>query len=189
MGTDKGEKRTNSNFIQVILLLMMILAVPAMGQENETAADTQEATPAITQEESAADWYNKGMYLYTVSNYDDALKAFDEVLKIYPQSADAWNSRGTVLGSQKKYDEALRSFGMAVSINSSFAEAWCNMGMIYDLQGDINSAIQCYNKATVANPSYQKAWYLKNRHLDAIGIGHSSLYKEMAAEQGLTTYN
>jgi tetratricopeptide (TPR) repeat protein len=133
-----------------IILIVMALAVPALGQTDATY------------------WFNKGMDLYNQDNATGSLDAYNKVLEINPQNDEAWNNKGIDLGLLGRYDEALQAFDMATSINSSYAEAWYNMGVIFDIQGDLDSAIHAYNKATIINPSYQKALVNKNYDIDII---------------------
>ena len=143
---------TNSRFVQVLLLLTMALATPAMGQTNET------------------DWLNVGMDFYRQDKLEEAIQAYDKAIEINPQDAEAWNNKGTALGMQGRYEEALVAFGKAIEINSSYAEAWYNMGAVFDLQGYYYPAIRAYNEATRINPEYQKAWEAKNEVIGIIGL-------------------
>ena len=166
-----GGRATNSSLIPVLLLLIVAFTAPALGQINATQLNESEL-------------YNVGMVLYTQDRYNDSLQAFNEVLDINPLNAYAWKMRGIDFGYLRNYNEALFSFYRAASINSSDAEIWYNIGRIYDLEGDLDSAIKAYNRATEINPNYQNAWFNKNQDMDAMGIGHSSLYNELTGHAG-----
>jgi len=86
---------------------------------------------------------------------------------------------GIDLGYMHQYDQAITAFEKAAEINSSDSEPWYNIGRIYDLEGDPNDAIAAYNHATEIDPNYQAAWFYKNQDMDAMGIGHTSLYNEL----------
>jgi tetratricopeptide (TPR) repeat protein len=161
-----GGRATNSSLISVLLLLIVTFTAPALGQINATQLNETE-------------WFNVALTLYNQERFNDSLQAFNKVIEIDPLNAYAWNYRGADLGLLGKNDEALASFGEAARINSSYAEPWYNIGRIYDIEGDLDSAIKAYNRATEINPNYQNAWFNKDQDMDAMGIGHSSLYNEL----------
>ena len=44
------------------------------------------------------------------AKYDEAIKAYDEAIKLDPNIADAWNNKGwSALNGQGKYDEAIKA--------------------------------------------------------------------------------
>jgi tetratricopeptide (TPR) repeat protein len=157
----------NSSLIPILLLLIVAFTAPALGQINTTQLNESE-------------WFNVALTLYNQDRYNDSLQAYNNVIAIDPLNAVAWNNRGIDLALLGKDTEALMSFGRAGSINASYAEPWYNMGVIYDRENDLDSAIKAYNRATQINPNYQRAWFNKNQDMDAMGIGHSSLYNELS---------
>eukprot|EP00828_Plagiopyla_frontata_P026238 TRINITY_DN3410_c0_g2_i2.p2 TRINITY_DN3410_c0_g2~~TRINITY_DN3410_c0_g2_i2.p2 ORF type:complete len:124 (-),score=10.78 TRINITY_DN3410_c0_g2_i2:101-472(-) len=46
---------------------------------------------------SSATWNNKGLALYYLSKYSDAIKCYDQALEIDPTNSYAWNNKGIVL--------------------------------------------------------------------------------------------
>ena len=44
-------------------------------------------------------WYNKGIALDNLGKYDEAIKAYDEAIKLDPNDAVAWNNKGVALFS------------------------------------------------------------------------------------------
>ena len=43
------------------------------------------------------DWFNKGVALGNQGNYDDAIKAFDEAIKLGSDHAEIYNNKGNAL--------------------------------------------------------------------------------------------
>ena len=58
-----------------------------------------------------------GFALNKQGKYDEAIKAYDEAIRINPQSSGAWSNRGVALVNQGNYDEATKSFDAALLIN------------------------------------------------------------------------
>jgi len=65
--------------------------------------------PVVSSQQTAEEWYNKGVDLYNQGNYDEAIKCYDEAIKLNPQLTEAWSNKGVVLGEQGNYDEAINA--------------------------------------------------------------------------------
>jgi tetratricopeptide (TPR) repeat protein len=48
--------------------------------------------PSLVEAKTADEWINEGIELGQAGKDDEAIKAFDEELKINPQYAEAWNN-------------------------------------------------------------------------------------------------
>jgi len=63
-------------------------------------------------------WYNKGLALYNLRKYDEAIKCCDEAIRINPEYADAWYFKGIALDNLGEYDEAIKCHNEAIRINN-----------------------------------------------------------------------
>ena len=79
--------------------------------------------------------------------YDEAIKAYDEAIRLDPNLAEAWNNKGNALYSQGKYDEAIKAYDEAIRLDPNFADAWCNKGNALDDKGKYDEAIKAYDEA------------------------------------------
>ena len=136
----------------IALALILACAAPVCAGENETAID----------------WFMKGLDLYGQGKYNESLEAYNRALELDPNDFEAWNNKGIDQGLLGRYDEALESFENAVALNESYAEAWYNMGVIYDFKGYFHTAVQAYKRATQINPAYQKALVRRNIDTDIV---------------------
>jgi tetratricopeptide (TPR) repeat protein len=141
----------------VTMALILTFIAPTGGQTNETAVD----------------WFIKGLALYNQEKYSESLDAYNMALELDQKDSEAWNNKGIDLGLLGRNDEALDAFKNAVALNESYAEAWYNMGVIYDFKGDYYTAVQAYKRATQLKSSYQKA--LVNRNIDTDVVMSRSL--------------
>jgi len=66
--------------------------------------------------------------LYLQGKLDEAIKAYDEAIRINPLDAEAWDGRGNALGDQGKYDEAIKAYDEAIRLEPNNAVVWSNKG-------------------------------------------------------------
>lgn len=59
---------------------------------------------------TSREWIDHGDKLFVQNKYEESILAYDNAIKIDPQSSDAWNNKGKALDAIGKYDEAIRSF-------------------------------------------------------------------------------
>ncbi len=93
------------------------------------------------------EWVNYGNQLWRSFRYDEAVKAFDEALKINPNFSPALYARGLVLDRQNKDEEALASFEKATESEPRFYEAWRERGRILSSLKRYPEALESIDKA------------------------------------------
>jgi tetratricopeptide (TPR) repeat protein len=67
-------------------------------------------------QQTAENWFDKGTALSNHGKYDEAIKAYDEAIKLDPNYAAAWNDRGIALDESGKYEEAIQAYNKALEI-------------------------------------------------------------------------
>jgi tetratricopeptide (TPR) repeat protein len=60
--------------------------------------------------DNAEAWYSKGVAFIQQSKLDEAIKAFDEAIRLNPKDTEAWNNKGNALSQQGKYNESIEAF-------------------------------------------------------------------------------
>ena len=121
-------------------------------------------------QQTAEDWFNKGIVLYNQDKYDEAIKAFDEAIKLDPKYAYAWNGKGIALADQGKYDEAIEAYDEAIKLDPKDARTWYNKGITLgkDL-GRYDEAIKAFDEAIKLDPKLAMAWNNKGTALKLLG--------------------
>ena len=71
-------------------------------------------------------WGNKGTAFAGQGNYDKAIQAYDEAIRLDPNHANVWNNKGYALYDQGKYDEAIKCYDEALRLNPNFTAAQNN---------------------------------------------------------------
>ena len=92
-------------------------------------------------------WRNKGSALYFLGKYDEAIKCYDESIKIDPSNPVVWNNKGLALYYLGKFDEAIASYEHAITIDPSDADAWNSKGNSLNSLKKYEEAKKCYDKA------------------------------------------
>lgn len=99
--------------------------------------------------------------------YDEALKCFDEAIKLDPDNAEFHVEKGNLLAMQGKNIEALHCYDKAIDINPRSADAWKYKGDVYMVLGRYGEALRCFDEVTKLDPNNEIAWLcLGNLHQD-----------------------
>ena len=62
-------------------------------------------------------WYNKGAALSIQGKYDEAIKAYDEAIRLDPNFAMSWNNKGLALIDQGKLNESVEANDEAIKLD------------------------------------------------------------------------
>jgi len=62
--------------------------------------------------------------------YEDAVKAYEEAIKIDPQNADFWAGKGLAFQYLEAYPEAIAAFQKALELNPNHAQAKQNLEFV-----------------------------------------------------------
>jgi tetratricopeptide (TPR) repeat protein len=121
---------------------------------------------------SAEDWFNEGVALDDQGNYADAIKAYDEAVKLDPNYAEAWYNNGNALYRQGKYDESIKAFNEAIKAydeaikqDPNDANLCYGKGNALNARGKYDDAIKAYDEAIRLDPNYAEAWNNKGEVL------------------------
>lgn len=95
-----------SHFIFLLSLITFFVVSPIMG---DTGNDTE--------------WIEKGIILLNLSQYNDALSAFNKATRINPTDDLAWIGKGYAFYQLGYFDEALVAFEKATEINPQNIDA------------------------------------------------------------------
>ncbi|MBW4497639.1 MAG: serine protease [Oscillatoria princeps RMCB-10] len=109
------------------------------------------------------DWVNYGNQLWRVFRDDEAVKAFDEAIKINPNLYQAWYARGLAL--DEKYQEALGSFERATQLKPDLYEAWRERGNALYFLKRYPEALASYDKAIAINDKDSLLYMLRGELL------------------------
>jgi len=113
--------------------------------------------------------FNMGSTYLATGRYADAVRAFENVVKINPKNEVAWNNLGSALSKLEKHEDALHCYEKALEINPNFEIAWNNKGNALARLGRFEEALRCYDEAISIRHDYHDAWVNKGYVLVKIG--------------------
>ena len=110
------------------------------------------AIPPILYADDAEDHFNRGIDLYEKGEYDRAIDAFSQALRLLDPNdnaliAAANYNRGNANVKKGECDKAIADFSEAIRLNPSHALAYLNRGIAFKKKGEYDKAIADYNRA------------------------------------------
>ena len=102
--------------------------------------------------------FNRGVDYSDQGDYENAIEAYDEAIRLDPQDAYAYNNRGNAYKYLGKYERAIQDFDEAIRLAPDDADAYHNRGNAYALLDQYERAIEDYDEAIRLNPKYAKAY-------------------------------
>ncbi len=124
-------------------------------------------------------WYNKGVALGELGKYDEAIKAYNEAIRVNPDLIVAWFQKGNALHKQGKYDAAIKTYDAAIRLDPKYPIIWSNKGVSLGNQGRYDEAIKCYDEAIRLDPNSDDAWNNKG----------NALYKQGKNDEAIRAYD
>jgi tetratricopeptide (TPR) repeat protein len=137
-----------------------------------------EALLTIHSQKTKQDWLQEGIALYNLKRYEEALTAFEQTIRLYPNYAVAYGGKGNTLRNLKRYEEALTAYEQAVQLDPNFAYAYYNKGTALRNLKRYEEALAAYGQAILLNPNYADAYNNKG----------NTLYELKRYEEALTAY-
>ncbi|MEJ2430175.1 MAG: tetratricopeptide repeat protein [Deltaproteobacteria bacterium] len=101
--------------------------------------------------------YNLGTALDKQGRTDDAIKHYQEALRIKPDYAEAHNNLGIALDKQGRIDDAIKHYQETLRIEPDNGEAHNNLGIDLDRKGRIDDAIKHYQETLRIEPDNAEA--------------------------------
>ena len=121
------------------------------------STSSHQAQTIVNRLDEAEKKINLALSLSQKGNYQEALKLYEEALKLAPNYSLAWYNQGRILFKLNRLKDALHSNQTALAINNNWGtaqpyHAWNNRGVILARLGRFNEALQSYQQALAIVP-------------------------------------
>ncbi|HXE53542.1 MAG TPA: tetratricopeptide repeat protein [Tepidisphaeraceae bacterium] len=132
-----------------------------LGMVLATAGLAAQAIPVLRQAlalRARPEAYNNlANALQAVGNFDEALEAYQQCLRLAPNYADAHNNLAIVLKQKGRFDEAITHFRKSLELRPGNHEARYNLGLALKAVGRLDEAVDAFRQALEQRPDYAEA--------------------------------
>jgi len=105
----------------------------------------------------ANSWNNLGLLAAREGHTDEAIRDFQEALKLSPDHIIALINLGSAYRQQKGWDDARKTYERALEVNANDAEANYGLGMVFAQSDDTARAFDSLQRALQLRPVYPEA--------------------------------
>lgn len=133
-------------------------------------------TSAMAQNNTAEDWYKKGLELNRNGSLEDAVRAFDRAIEISPNDITLWAAKVSSLNGLGKYNESLETLDKAFQIDPENPKAW-------ELKGSTLFQMERYNESLVA---YDNAIENIENYKGGLPVNRSEMLSGIWLSKGVT---
>ena len=119
--------------------------------------------------------FKKGVNLMADEKLDEAVEAFEQALRIEPDSVETLMKLGYARFHLDEHLEALKVYDKILDIDVTNPEAWNLKGLVHYEQKNYAKALNAVEKATESDPTYGMAWYNKACYLSLLNQVPESL--------------
>jgi len=131
------------------LIVVFLLSVFSSRGLGRTEADTH---------------FQRGISHINNSQYQEAIREFNQALAIDSKYVDAYCGMGIAYLNQKKYKEAIETLEKAVALDPDKAIAYYLLGMAYEETMNYGAAVSTWTKFLTLSPEGKRADRVR-RHL------------------------
>ncbi|MEI8372045.1 MAG: tetratricopeptide repeat protein [Planctomycetota bacterium] len=126
--------------------------------------------------DGATEAYERGISCLDSKDFDGAILAFTEAIRLKPCYAEAYSDRGLAYLEKDDVDKAIADCNEAIRLDPQLAEAYDNRGDAYEKKGDFVKALADYTKSIrldpeEAGPRNSLAWILATSSHDCLRNG------------------
>lgn len=105
-----------------------------------------------TPEKLARAFFYRGRALADNSQFDQAIRDFDQAIRLDPGFPDAFNFRGVALAGEGQFARAIPDFDEAIHLDANYAAAIYNRGLAAQNLGRTDEAARYFEKAKQVGP-------------------------------------
>jgi tetratricopeptide (TPR) repeat protein len=120
-------------------------------------------------------WYNKGIALSNLGEFEKAIQSYDRVIEIDPNYFPVWNTKGIALSNLGEFEKAIQSYDRVIEKNANHPTIWYNKGIALSNLRKFEEAIKCYDRVIEIDPKIIDALNAKGYALVRVGKNEEAL--------------
>ncbi|MBA2396754.1 MAG: tetratricopeptide repeat protein, partial [Ktedonobacteraceae bacterium] len=177
-------KERSERFPDMNVFLAALLDLPAPAQyvtpsgilPSENSVPLSAFTPNVNvKNRTKEEWLDEGNRLYNMSQFQDALQAFENAIQMDPTFADAYEGKTSALCALGRYREALNSVETALKLDPGYAASYNDKGdILYEFKS-YSDALGYYEHALQLEPDNLEAYLGRATTLCSLGRYHEAL--------------
>jgi tetratricopeptide (TPR) repeat protein len=103
-------------------------------------------------------FFRRGTDYIDKQQYDQAIDAFTQAIRLDPKYADAYKDRGGTYYRKGEHDRAIQDYSQALKLSPNDAEVYNKRGLAYYHKGEYDRAVQDYAQVLRLNPNDPAAY-------------------------------
>jgi tetratricopeptide (TPR) repeat protein len=123
----------------------------------------------------ARDRYDKAAHAFAQGKFDQAEKAVNESLAIYPDNPEALSLRGLLACRAKDPDAAMKDFQRSIDLDPNYELPYTAMSSIFNSQGKFDEATRTTERAIAINPNAWQGYFEMSKALLGKGLYQRAL--------------
>jgi Flp pilus assembly protein TadD len=111
---------------------------------------------------NAEAYNNRGLALYNLKLYQQAIEDFSQALRINPQYAEALNNRGNAYYQMDQYEKAEADFNQSLQLKPRYSKALLNRGLVYFQTQKLDQSCEDFRRACDLGECDGLQWTMQN---------------------------
>lgn len=141
------------------VLAFAVLAIFPYGcSKSEEAKDAATVAKSETPADPGKEHFEKGVRALLQKQNDEAIKEFNETIKINPKSSEAYNNIGFAYLDKEDVEKSIESQKKAIELNPQLANGYYGLAMAYEKKGDNEGALNNWKEFAKLSEPHSKWW-------------------------------
>ncbi|HEX9533168.1 MAG TPA: tetratricopeptide repeat protein [bacterium] len=129
----------------ILIAALAAFAPAAFGHDGGMGGGGGDSNPGTSSQLSAArTFYNQGEEYSKKKNWNLAIQAYLEAVRLDPKFVEAWNNLGSCYRKVKQYDKAFEAYKQALDLKPDYPNAHEYMARTYLAMGNKDGAMREY---------------------------------------------
>jgi Tfp pilus assembly protein PilF len=122
-----------------LILLVLVMGVTGAFSGTSVSQSTSQDQILLAQSREraggrtdSAEMHNQeGLAAFSAGNYQEAVRHYNEAIRVDPDNAKAYNNRGVTYNKMGRHNLAISDYNKALELNPRFAEAYQNRALAH----------------------------------------------------------